>query len=110
MVNRVEPVNNIPGRAITAERKSSKRNYFKLTFKDLLTILTATFVPIAIGIYTTVLTDQQSKAAKVTVDKQQSIADESQQQHLYNNFIDDIYQLYKDGELNDTQRGCSEIT
>ena len=87
---------------MTAERELSKRNYFKLTFKELLTILTATFVPIAIGIYTTVLTNQQTQAARLAAHKQQSIADESQQQHLYNDFIDDIYQLHKDGELNDT--------
>lgn len=102
MLNRVEPANGITVRNITAERKGPKRNYFKLTFKELLTILTSTFVPIAIGIYTTVLTDQQVNAAKLAADKQQRIADEAQQQHLYNNFIDQIYQLSRDGELNDT--------
>jgi uncharacterized protein YjbI with pentapeptide repeats len=114
MLNRVEPINDITVRSMGVGKRLLKTNYFKLTFKDLLTILTAVTVPIAIGIYTVVTTDQQTKAAKLVANEQQRFADErrqfdfkqaaeSQQQHLYNNFIDDIYQLHRDGELNDSQ-------
>ena len=102
MANRVEPMNNTGVRTIIADKNPAKRSYFYLTFKDVLNILIATSVPIAIGIYTAVTTGQQIKAAQLAADKQQLIADESRQQHLYNSFIDDIYELHKDGELNDT--------
>ena len=95
-------MNNTGVRTMIADKSPSKRSYFHLTFKDILNILIATSVPIAIGIYTAVTTGQQINAAQLAADKQQFIADESQQQHLYNSFIDDIYVLHRDGELNDT--------
>ena len=102
MLSQVEPVNNTIPESKPTSKKSSTKSYFRLTFKDLLNILIAVTVPIAIGIYTGVTTNQQMKTAKLEADERQRIAHESFQQSIYNDFIDNIYQLHKDGELNDS--------
>ena len=102
MLNRVEPVNSTIPESKPTSKTSSTNSYFRLTFKDLLNILIAVTVPIAIGIYTAVTTNQQMKTAKLEADERQRIAHESFQQSIYNGFIDNIYQLHKDGELNDS--------
>ena len=103
MQNGMKQVSNTAIRTNPVGRKTSTGSYFRLTFKDLLSVLTAITVPIAIGIYTGVTNNQQATVAKLTADRQQHIADESQQQQLYNDFIDDMYQLDKDGELNESR-------
>ncbi|CAM4837499.1 unnamed protein product [Rotaria magnacalcarata] len=103
MPNQVEPIEAIIPRTIKGEENVSKRSYFKLTFHQLLSILITATVPIVIGIYTGIATYQQIKAADERRDFDFKQATELQRQHLYNNFINDIYQLYKDGELNDTR-------
>lgn len=95
MPNRVEP-------AMTKKKRSSTKNYFRLSFRDILNILVAIAVPISIGIYTVVTTNQDMNTAKLEAEEQRRIAQESLQQKLYSDFIDSIYQLYKDGELNET--------
>ncbi|CAF4644887.1 unnamed protein product, partial [Rotaria magnacalcarata] len=78
-------------------------SYFKLTFHQLLSVLITAAVPVLIGIYTGIATYQQIKAADERRDFDFKQATELQRQHLYNNFINDIYQLHKDDELNDTR-------
>ena len=102
MQNWVEPVKNITPENKPTNKNNSTSSYFRLTLKDLLNILTAISVPIAIGIYTAVTTNQQIKTAQLQADEQQRIAHESLQQSLYNGFIDSIYKLYKDSELNES--------
>ncbi|CAF2193922.1 unnamed protein product [Rotaria magnacalcarata] len=103
MPNQVEPIEAFNARTIKGEENVSKRSYFKLTFHQLLSVLITAAVPVLIGIYTGIATYQQIKTADERRDFDFKQATELQWQHLYNNFINDIYQLYKDGELNDTR-------
>ncbi|CAF3096719.1 unnamed protein product [Rotaria socialis] len=103
MPNQIEPIEAIIPRTIKGEENVSKRSYFKLTFHQLLSILITATVPVVIGIYTGIATYQQIKAADERRDFDFKQATELQRQHLYNNFINDIYQLHKDDELNHTR-------
>ncbi|CAF3836054.1 unnamed protein product [Rotaria magnacalcarata] len=103
MPNQVEPIETFNARTIKGEENVSKRSYFKLTFHQLLSVLITAAVPVLIGIYTGIATYQQIKAADERRDFDFKQATELQRQHLYNNFINDIYQLHKDDELNDTR-------
>ena len=111
-MNRIRPTNF----SVTTEEvreKSPKRKYMNLTFYELITIIITIAIPIAIGIYTALTTHQQEKAAAHQLDQQNRIATERRefdlkmaaevrQQQVYDRFIDDIYTLHKDGELNDS--------
>lgn len=90
-----------------------KHPFCKITVKELLALFIGTALPVAIGIYTAVTNEQMQKAADLAADKQQRIADERRafdlkqatevyQQQLYKNFLDAMYALHKDGELNDS--------
>ena len=104
MPNQVEPNEDIIARTMKGGDNVSKQSYFKLTFHQLLSILVAAAVPVVIAIYTGLLTYQQTKAADERRDFDLKQAKELQQQHLFNNFIGDMYQLHKDDELNDTKK------
>jgi len=54
------------------------------------------------AIYTTITTHQQQRLADERRQFELQQAAELYQQSLYDDFIDDMYQLHKDGELNDT--------
>ncbi|CAF1398344.1 unnamed protein product [Didymodactylos carnosus] len=96
--NQAEPA------GVKKSEKQQKENYFKLTFNELLSILCTATIPIAIIIYTTITRDQQTQAAKERSQFDLKQAAELQQQQIYNRFIDDIYTLHRDGELNDTAK------
>jgi hypothetical protein len=100
---------------VPQERKppAVKVGFCQLRLKELLTILIGTAIPVAIGVYTTVTNGQMQKSAKLAADEQHRISDErrafdlkqatkSYQEQLYKTFLDDMYKLYKDGELNDS--------
>ncbi|CAF1559538.1 unnamed protein product, partial [Didymodactylos carnosus] len=89
---------------VATKPATKKQKYFKLTFHELLTILCAAAVPIAIGIYTTITTDRQTKAAKERRQFDLKQATELQQRQIYNDFIDNIYTLHRDDELNETSK------
>jgi hypothetical protein len=92
---------------------TEKSRCCKLTLKECLTLLIGTTIPVVIGIYTAVSNTQMQKSAKFAVDEQERIASERRvfdlkqagelyQQQLYKIFLDDIYTLHKDGELNNS--------
>lgn len=87
--------------------------FWKITLKDCLSLLIGATIPVVIGIYTAVSNDQAQQSARLAVDEQNRIASERRefdfkqatelyQQNLYKNFLDDIYTLHKDGELNES--------
>lgn len=93
-------------------RPTNKFKCWSLTLKDCLTLLVGTAIPVVIAVYTAVTNEQMQKSAKFTAEEQQRIANERRefdlrqaaelyQQQLYKNFLDDMYILHKDGELND---------
>ncbi len=98
---------------VNMKSSAVKARFCRITFKEILTILIGTAIPVAIGVYTTITNEQIQKAAKLAADEQERVANERQifdlkqatklyQQQLYKTFLDDIYTLYKDGELNDS--------
>ncbi|CAF1195420.1 unnamed protein product [Adineta steineri] len=80
-----------------------KRVFWRFTFKDILTIISPVAIPIALAIYTAVGYQQQKQQAekKQKFDLEQSR--ELRQQTLYDEFLNNIYKLDKDGYLNDTK-------
>ncbi|CAF4210585.1 unnamed protein product, partial [Adineta steineri] len=83
------------------QTKSSpeKTKFWKLTLGELLTALCAAAVPIAVAIYTNNLSEQQRIAnERREFDSKQ--ANNLRQQQVYDQFLSDIYQLDKDGQLN----------
>jgi uncharacterized protein YjbI with pentapeptide repeats len=90
--------------------KSHRR---KLTLKDCLALLIGSAIPVAIGIYAAVTNEQMQKSAQRAEEKQESIAaerrafdleraDQLYQQQLYQKFLDAVYTLHRDGELNNS--------
>ena len=103
--NQVTPLN--------IQSNSVKSRYCYVTLKDLLSILVGITIPVAIGIYGTITNAQVEESARITAIEQQRIATERRefeiqratdlhQQQLYKNFLDSMYLLHKDGELNDS--------
>ncbi|CAF1183248.1 unnamed protein product [Adineta steineri] len=80
-----------------------KRVFWHFTFKDILTIISSVAIPIALAIYTAIGFQQQKQQAekKQKFDFQQST--QLRQQSLYDEFLNNIYKLDKDGYLNDTK-------
>lgn len=74
-------------------------SFWTLTCNDILTILCAAAVPIALGIYTAITYQQEKQLAmeaqRLTIN--QTI--ETRQDALYDNFLNNIYNLDKDGYL-----------
>ncbi|CAF1050570.1 unnamed protein product [Adineta steineri] len=80
-----------------------KRVFWHLTFKDILTIIFSVAIPIALSIYTAIGYQQQKQQAekKQKFDFEQST--QLRQQTLYDEFLNNIYKLDKDGYLNNTK-------
>ncbi|CAF0925144.1 unnamed protein product [Adineta steineri] len=78
-----------------------KRSFWHFTLKDILIIISSVAIPIALAIYTAIGSEQQKQQAekKQKFDFEQSI--ELRQQTLYDEFLNNIYKLDKDGYLND---------
>lgn len=90
-----------------------KSTRWNITVKDCIALLIGTAIPVAIGIYTTVTNGQMQESAQRTEDQQQRIAaerlafdleraDQLYQQQLYHKFLDAMYTLHIDGQLNDS--------
>ncbi|CAF1258008.1 unnamed protein product [Adineta steineri] len=78
---------------------NNKRVFWHFTFKDILTILCAAAIPIALAIYTAVGFQQQKQEAEKTrqFDLEQSA--QLRQQTLYDEFINNIFKLDNYGYL-----------
>jgi hypothetical protein len=81
--------------------QTKKRAFCHLTFNEILTILCAAAIPIALGIYTGISTEQQRRQANETRQFDLQQAAELRQQVLYDKFLTDMYNLDKDGHLDD---------
>ena len=80
-----------------------KHPFWYFTLHDILTIICAAAVPIALGIYTVITTEQQQQQADQTRQSDLEQAAELRQQTLYDKFLNDFYNLDKDGHLNETK-------
>lgn len=111
-MNQIEPTSYPPTRR-NGQKALPKRNFFTLTFYELLTIIISAAIPLAIAVYTVIRTNQYTNAENRQLDEQSQIARksreldielaaETRQQQIYDKFIDDVYILHKDGELNDS--------
>ncbi|CAF0983507.1 unnamed protein product [Didymodactylos carnosus] len=83
---------------------TKQEKYFKLTFNELLSVLCAAAVPIAIGVYAVITTHQQTKLTKERRQFDLGQAAEQRQQEVYDQFINDMYTFDKDGQLNDSAK------
>ena len=81
------------------ETTSRRRRFWYLTLFELLTVLCAAAIPIALAIYTAINTERTEQLAeqKRLFDFQQSAA--IRQQELFDKFLDNIYNLDKEGYL-----------
>ncbi|CAF1121576.1 unnamed protein product [Adineta steineri] len=81
----------------------NKRAFYHFTLKDILSIISSVAIPIALAIYTAIGSQQQKQQAekKQKFDFEQSR--ELRQQTVYDEFLNNIYKLDKDGYLNDTK-------
>ncbi|CAF3947884.1 unnamed protein product [Adineta steineri] len=81
----------------------SKRSFWNFTLKDILSIISSVAIPIALAIYTAIGSQQQKQQAekKQKFDFEQST--QLRQQTLYDEFLNNIYKLDKDGYLDDTK-------
>ena len=73
--------------------------FWRLTFKDILSLLCAVAVPIALAIYTSTTHSQQRDEAEKARNFDFKQAAEARQQTLYDTFLNDIYELDKNGYL-----------
>ncbi|CAF1026199.1 unnamed protein product [Rotaria sordida] len=87
---------------MTQPIKQRSNRWFRLTLSELLSLLYTAAIPIAVGIYTGVTNDQKTRAANERRQFELKQAEEMRQRQIYDKFIDDIYQLYKDDELNES--------
>jgi uncharacterized protein YjbI with pentapeptide repeats len=85
-----------------ATKTNTKKDAFwYLTLFEILTILCAAAIPIALGIYAGLTSEQQQKEAEETRQFDLKQAAELRQQSLYDKFLNDMYNLDKDGQLAD---------
>ena len=75
------------------------RPFFYLTLKDVLTIICAAAIPIALAIYTTINSRDAQKQAEEARKFDLNQSYHARQHLLYDQFLDNIYQLDKDGHL-----------
>ena len=78
---------------------TKERPFWYLTFNEILTIICAASIPIALGIYTGVTSGQQQQQAEQRRLFDFNQAEELRQQTLYDKFLNDMYMLHKDGHL-----------
>ena len=82
---------------------AEKRGFWHFTLYEILTVLCAAAIPIAVGIYTGVQLEQSQRQADATRQFDLKQAEELRQQTLYDQFLDNIYNLDKDGYLKEKE-------
>ena len=96
----------------THEPRQKSRRWIR-TLSDAIKLLMEIALPIAIGVYTAVTSEQMNKSSEVAALEQHRIAVDRQdfdlersnkayQQQLFKDFLDTMYTFHKDGELNDS--------
>lgn len=84
-------------------QQTKSRPFWHLTIRDILTIVCAAAIPVALAIYTTVTSEQEQRRAEQTWQFELNQTNESRQQTLFDKFLNNIYKLDKDGYLDDGQ-------
>jgi hypothetical protein len=82
---------------------NNKRAFWRLTFKDILTVLCAAAVPVALGIYTTITYKQDQEQVEQTQKFNIEQAIGLRQDTIYDKFLNNVYNLDKDGYLNESE-------
>ena len=77
----------------------TKERFWHFTFKEILGLLCAVAVPIALAIYTSTTHNQQRQEAEKARNFDLKRAIEARQQTLYDKFLNDVYELDKHGYL-----------
>ena len=80
-----------------------KRGFFEFTCGDILNILCAAAVPIALGIYTAITYQQEQGQQQKTEELSIKQTIESRQDAIYDQFLNNVYNLDKDGYLNESK-------
>jgi uncharacterized protein YjbI with pentapeptide repeats len=93
---------HLPERCPNSQLPRSGRFWSGITLYELLTLLCAAAVPIALGIYTGVSNIQQSKEADQKRESDLQLAAQLRQQSVYDQFINDFYKFHRYGELNES--------
>jgi len=78
-----------------------KQGFFELKCIDILSILCAAAVPIALGIYTAITYEQGQQQQQKTEERQFNQNIQLRQDNLYNNFLKNVFKLDIDGYLDD---------
>jgi hypothetical protein len=86
---------------------NKKRAFWELSLRDILGILCAGAVPIAVGIYTVVTYQQDQEQAKKTEELSINQTKETRQDTIYDQFLKRVYNLDKDGYLNESEDNWS---
>jgi hypothetical protein len=81
-----------------------KRTFWEILFIDILTILCAAAIPIALGIYTAITYKQDQEQVQKTQQFSINQAIELRQDTIYDKFLNNIYDLDKDGHLNEEKK------
>jgi hypothetical protein len=80
--------------------QQNKRHFCNLTLNEILTLCFSLAVPAAIIIYAAITTQQEAKIADERYVFESKQAAELRQQQIYDEFLDDMYKLDKDEQLN----------
>jgi len=84
-------------------QEKKRRGFFDLNCNDILNILCAAAVPIALGIYTAVTYEQEQARQQKMQELEMNQTMESRQDKIYDGFLKNIFKLDIDGYLNDSK-------
>jgi hypothetical protein len=80
---------------------TKKQSFWRLSLPEILSILCAAAIPIALAVYTGITYAQEQKRADQMREFDLKQATELRQQAVYDQFLDDMYNLSKDGHLDE---------
>ena len=98
---------------LAVEKPRPKSRGWMRTLSEVIKLLMEIALPVAVGVYTAVSSEQVNKSANVAASEQHRIAvsrqdfdmdrsNKAYQQQLFKEFLDTVYTFHKDGELNDS--------
>lgn len=85
------------------ETKKKKDGFFRMTFLEILNILCAAAVPVALGIYTVITYQQEQEQQQKTEELSIKQTIESRQDEIYDQFLKNIYNLDRHGYLKENK-------
>ena len=85
------------------ERQNRKRSFWDFSCNDILGILCAAAVPIALGVYTAITYQQEYETVRKTQELKMKQAIEARQATIFDLFLDNIFKLEKNGYLTENR-------